>query len=144
MIPVVIGLPGLSYSCSRPRWLPLGVAPSTVALQWRRLDREQFSQFTHALAEAGFKWENRDAAELLAALRATCEPLLDAVAVYLLLPLPGWMPEQHASDDWQRGSRGTPARYLVRELNGAERYCPPPPVERLVRWRRLRRWLGRR
>jgi hypothetical protein len=64
-----------------------GVAPSRYSGD-DRLDRRRFSQLTQAVREAGFKWENPDPGEGWAALRATYEPLLAAVAAYLLLPLP--------------------------------------------------------
>src|SRR5438445_3808764 len=55
-----------------------------------RLDHGAFVQFERELAEAGFEWNTPDAEELLVALRATYEPLLDGLASYLLLPLQGW------------------------------------------------------
>jgi hypothetical protein len=44
---------------------------------------------------------------MLAALRATYEPLLDEFASYLPLPLPGWSIPDDARDHWMRGPRGT-------------------------------------
>ena len=92
------------------------------------------------LAEAGFEWNTPDAEELLAALRATYEPLLDGLASYLLLPLQGWSAGDAARDHWVRGPRGTLARRLVDELSepitagsSAER-----AIEKDTRWRRLR------
>lgn len=49
-------------------------------------------------------------------MRATYEPLLEGLAAYLLLPLPGWMAEDADRDHWERGPRGTLARRLVDEL----------------------------
>jgi len=44
-------------------------------------------------AEADLAWmEDPGARDILAALRATYEPLLDGLSRRLLLPLPGWMP----------------------------------------------------
>jgi hypothetical protein len=81
-----------------------------------RLDHAAFLRLEQDLAEAGFSWETLDAEELLAALRATYEPLLDGLASYLLLPLPGWSVSGGARDHWVRGPRGTLARRLVEEL----------------------------
>jgi hypothetical protein len=53
-----------------------------------RLDHRAFLRLEEDLVKAGFSWETLDAEELLAALRATSEPLLDGLASYLL-PLPG-------------------------------------------------------
>jgi hypothetical protein len=105
-----------------------------------RLDQGAFVQFERELAEAGFEWNTPDAEELLGALRATYEPLLDGLASYLLLPLQGWSAGDTARDHWVRGPRGTLARRLVDELSepitaggSAER-----AIEKATRWRRLR------
>jgi hypothetical protein len=47
-----------------------------------------------------------DTEELLAALRATHEPLLDGLASYLLLPLLGWSVSGEARDHWVRARVG--------------------------------------
>src|SRR5438094_573145 len=65
---------------------------------------------------SGLSWETAEPEELLAALRATYEPLLDGLASYLLLPLPGWSVGDGGHDHWVRGPRGTLARRLVDEL----------------------------
>jgi hypothetical protein len=102
-----------------------------------RLDHDTFLRLKEDLAEAGFTWETLDAEELLAALRATYEPLLDGLAAYLLLPLPGWSVSGEARDHGVRGPRGTLARRLVEELmvtGGAlEEGAKGRPL-----WRRLR------
>jgi hypothetical protein len=105
-----------------------------------RLGHAAFLQLERELAEAGFEWNTPDAEELLAALRATYEPLLDGLASYLLLPLQGWSAGDAARDHWVRGPRGTLARRLVDELSepimagsSAER-----AIEKDTRWRRLR------
>ncbi|HEX3126636.1 MAG TPA: hypothetical protein VH394_04845, partial [Thermoanaerobaculia bacterium] len=59
-----------------------------------------------AVQQAGVRWTPAtNADEILAALRATYEPLLDGLAKALLLPLPGWIATEEA-DHWQRGHRG--------------------------------------
>ena len=77
------------------------------------------------------------AEELLAALRATYEPLLDGLASYLLLRLPGWSVSGEARDHWVRGPRGTLARRLVEELmvTGG---VPEEGAKGRPLWRRLR------
>ena len=67
-----------------------GVKPSRYT-DGDRLDHANFRQLDLNLTEAGFRWETAEAEELLAALRATYEPLLDGLASYLLLSLPEWM-----------------------------------------------------
>ena len=69
------------------------------------------------LRQAGLQWTSAvNAEETLAALRATYEPLLDGLAMALLLPLPGWIATDEA-DRWQRGHRGLIASRLVEELS---------------------------
>jgi voltage-gated potassium channel Kch len=124
-----------------------GVPPSRYT-GGDRLNHAAFLQLDRQLDEAGFNWNTPDAEELLAALRATYEPLLDGLASYLLLPLQGWSAGDTARDHWVRGPRGTLARRLVDELSeavtadeSAER-----AIEKDTRWRRLRSRLklGRR
>lgn len=81
-----------------------------------RLDHDAFLRLEQDLVQAGFSWETLDAEELLGALRATYEPLLDGLASYLLLTLPGWSVSEGARDHWERGPRGMLARRLVEEL----------------------------
>jgi hypothetical protein len=102
-----------------------------------RLDHPTFLRLEHSLAAAGFDWETAEAEELLAALRATYEPLLDALASYLLLPLPGWMPDDADRDHWERGPRGTLARHLVDEMMLAGGAAEQGADDN-SRWRRLR------
>jgi hypothetical protein len=124
-----------------------GVPPSRYT-GGDRLDHATFLRLEGELAETGFKWNTPDPEELLAALRATYEPLLDGLASYLLLPVQGWSAGDTARDHWVRGPRGTLARRLVDELSepmtaggSAER-----AIEKDTRWRRLRSRLklGRR
>jgi hypothetical protein len=116
-----------------------GVPPSRYT-RGDRLDHEVFLQLEIELADAGFKWDTPDAEELLAALRATYEPLLAALAAYLLLPLQGWIAGDTAKDHWVRGPRGTLARRLVEELSEpmAIGGSPDQAINKDTRWRRLR------
>jgi hypothetical protein len=113
-----------------------GVAPSRYT-GGDRLDHPAFVRLEHSLADAGFDWESTEAEELLAALRATYEPLLDGLASYLLLSLPGWTPDDTDRDHWERGPRGTLARHLVDELMLTAE-APELGAEDGNRWRRLR------
>jgi hypothetical protein len=83
-----------------------------------RLPHSDYLRLQAALTEAGLNWAaDPGAEETLAALRATYEPLLDGLAVALLLPLPPWLPNEHASDHWQRGHRGLIAGRLIEQLS---------------------------
>ena len=116
-----------------------GVPPSRYT-GGDRLAHEAFLQLELELAEAGFKWNTADAEELLAALRATYEPLLDALAFYLILPLQGWSAGDTAKDHWARGPRGTLAQRLVDELSQpmAVGGSSDRAIDKDTRWRRLR------
>ncbi|HWF00805.1 MAG TPA: potassium channel family protein [Caulobacteraceae bacterium] len=81
------------------------------------LDREVYARLAEDLGAAGLAWNaGEEAAETLAALRATYVPLLDAIAAHLLIPLPGLAPSEHTSDHWDQGPRGLIARKLVEGL----------------------------
>ena len=84
-----------------------------------RLDDAGFARLTTELSGAGVRWGDGESARAtLAMLRATYEPLLDGLAVHLLLtPLPGWVADDNATDHWERGHRGMIARRLVEDLS---------------------------
>jgi hypothetical protein len=116
-----------------------GVAPSRYT-GGDRLDHAAFARLRYSLAEAGFTWSTPEAEELLAALRATYEPLLDGLASHLLLPLQGWSASDAARAHWARGPRGTLARRLIDELTEATPTGETAGREtgKEPRWRRLR------
>jgi hypothetical protein len=79
----------------------------------------RLSSLESATCQAGRQAGRTSAAnaeETLAALRATYEPLLDGLAMALLLPLPSWIASEEA-DHWQRGHRGLIASRLAEELS---------------------------
>ena len=91
-----------------------------------------------SFAAAHLAWDGDEhAGETLAALRATYEPLLDGLARKLLLPLPGWIPEEGAIDNWQSGHRGTLAGRLVTQLSERQGDAPEPAADDPL-WRRMR------
>ena len=104
-----------------------------------RLDHTGFLQLQRDLAEAGYNWSTSEPEEVLADLRATYEPLLDGLARYLLLTLPGWNLSETTRDHWVRGPRGTLARRIIDDLS--ER-APEGRIEdqseARSRWRRVR------
>jgi hypothetical protein len=120
------------------------VAPSHYAGS-DRLSHDTYLRMEAALAEVGLDWAGGPEAEAtLAALRATYEPLLDGLAAYLLIPVPGWVPESDAADHWERGHRGLIAARLVEQL--ADRgsagsppvRAPVPASDDVTLWRRVR------
>lgn len=103
-----------------------------------RLDHEVFLCLERDLINVNFNWETAaEAEEMLAALRATYEPLLDGLGSYLLLSLPGWVVPDDARDHWVRGPRGTLAGRLVEELMLPGATMEPAGAGSSM-WRRLR------
>ncbi|GCE10963.1 potassium channel family protein [Tengunoibacter tsumagoiensis] len=67
-----------------------------------RLSTEQFKQLCTYLHEAGLPIQQIEMAEdRVAELRAMYEPFVNALARFLLLPLPEWLLENVSADDWQ-------------------------------------------
>ena len=83
-----------------------------------RLGAEGYRLMEARFAEVGIAWScAADCEQMLAALRATYEPLLDGLAGYLLLPLPDFMPDETGPDHWERGHRGIMARRIIEGLS---------------------------
>jgi len=107
-----------------------------------RLDHAAYARLEAALLEYGLNWVGgAGAEETLATLRATYEPLLDGLAKYLMLPLPGWLPEDEATDHWEAGHRGLIASRLIEELSGPGGPSPLASMQSARSWRRLRQRL---
>ncbi len=67
-----------------------------------RLSPSDWNKLLGVLAEVGVTPTNPDGVqERLRELRAMYEPYAHALADYLLQPLPSWLPEADALDDWQ-------------------------------------------
>jgi hypothetical protein len=79
-----------------------------------RLSGADFEKLIGILAKAGVAWNGgASAADTLAAVRATYEPLLQGLGDYLLIPVPGWIEDDDSPDHWERGPRGIIARRLI-------------------------------
>ena len=101
-----------------------------------RLDDAGFERLTETMAASDLHWKADDAQQTLAALRATYEPLLDALANRLVLTLPPWISDGDAPDNWQVGHRGLLATRLVEQLAVQADLRDAQSPGRL--WRRLR------
>ena len=106
-----------------------------------RLPHEAFLEMERAFARVSLPWKaGPETEEVLAALRATYEPMMDGLASHLLLPLQGWTAKERLVDHWASGPRGLMAQRLIEEL--ASRALPPDPVVETGRpsrlWRRVR------
>src|SRR5438874_1333115 len=67
-----------------------------------RLTHEGFLQLHSALAQAGITLRNEAGDEqTLSELRTLYEPYIEVLSRYLLMPLPGWLPQARAVDNWQ-------------------------------------------
>jgi hypothetical protein len=67
-----------------------------------RLPPDQFSRVCDLMSEAGLRLcGDEESPARLHALRALYEPHAQALADYLAMPLPGWVPEPLAKDQWK-------------------------------------------
>ncbi len=106
----------------------LGVRPSRYD-GGDRMPPEDYARMEALFADAGLHWGGGpDVQEILGALRATYEPLLDGLAAALLLPLPGWIPAHDAADHWQGGHRGLIASRLIEQLSERSGAPASPPA----------------
>ncbi len=79
-----------------------------------RLGNADYAKMITIFEEVGLRWNGGEGSpETLAAIRATYEPLAQALGAYLLISLPGWVASENSSDHWERGPRGIIARRLV-------------------------------
>jgi hypothetical protein len=75
---------------------------SPVNKDGARLGPEDLLTLRRILSEVGVELRNEDGDETtLAELRAMYEPYTDVLSRYLMMPLPGWLPKERASDNWQ-------------------------------------------
>jgi hypothetical protein len=123
-----------------------GVAPSRYS-GGDRLPHAIYLRMEAAFATVALAWRGGpETEEILAALRATYEPLLDGLASHLLLPLPGWIADRDATDHWAGGPRGLIAGHLIGQLSqsrpSGEADTWVTETEEVL-WRRLRARLRR-
>ena len=82
-----------------------------------RLTAIEFDTMLAIFETAGLTWNGgEDGHEILLALSASYEPLLQSLAQYLQMPLPPWVTPSDAPDHWERGERGVLAKRLVAGL----------------------------
>ena len=115
-----------------------GITPSRFT-GGDRLDQDSYDRLEQTLSEAGLRWRGGPVQrDTLAALRATYEPLLHALAMHLRTAVPTWLPNETA-DNWEHGPRGLMAGRLVEELSN--RAAPLASGESVPLARRLLRRL---
>jgi hypothetical protein len=104
-------------------------APAPKEKPPSRLGPEDYEAMLDAFAAASLTWNPSDEAPgTLAAVIATYEPLMQALADYLLTPLPPFVTTREAVDHWERGPRGVIARRLIDGL--AAGGLEPAPARR--------------
>ena len=83
----------------------------------QRLAPGDYAEMLEGFSKAGLTWNGGPQGEdVLAAVRATYEPQLQALAHFLLIDLPGWSAGRDSPDHWEQGPRGIIARRLVQGL----------------------------
>src|SRR5258706_1136045 len=105
---------GIEGACERQAELTFAIARHAVvdlaqvfktpprALPADRLPAEDLRRIRDTLAQHGLKLlDGEEADRKLAGLRNMYEPYIFALASYLLLPLPPWIPVKKGKDNWQ-------------------------------------------
>jgi hypothetical protein len=101
--------------------------PALRPNQSERLPPADYARMIEGFIEAGLNWNGgAQGEEVLAAVRATYEPPIQALADYLLISLPGWLPSDDSPDHWERGPRGIIARRLVQGLSAGSLQSTTP------------------
>lgn len=89
-----------------------------------RLDASTLARLRPRLEQAGYALP-ADLSDDVARLRAGYEPYAVALARYLALPLPAWLPDDRAADNWEHGAGGGAARRTVAEAERRAAGSPP-------------------
>jgi Ion channel len=113
---------GIEDACERQAELTFAIARHAVvdlsqvfgtapkALPHDRLPPEELSRIRDTLAQYGLKLKDGDEAnQKLIALRGMYEPYVFALATYLNLALPPWIPQKKGKDNWQTTAWGESA-----------------------------------
>ena len=109
----------LAFSTARQAVVEMGRV-FQVGVEVNREDRlpaEKFERLRLELNLAGLEFADADAEaqDKLNAFRQTYEPFLSALAHYLVLSLPDWLPT-NSLDNWQNNPRGKTAKQLIESV----------------------------
>ena len=89
---------------------------SPVKNDGARLNSEQLAEVRNALRGCGVEMSSEPGDErTLEELREMYEPYTQVLSKYLMMPLPGWMPQKRASDNWQTSAWEITAPVLAPE-----------------------------
>ena len=93
-----------------------GTAPAPPPKE--RLTSAELRQIRDTLAQHGLKLRDGEEADrALTALRQMYEPYIYALASYLQLSLPGWIPQKKAKDNWQTTAWGEAAGLIQKKTD---------------------------
>ena len=119
---------GIEDSCRRQAELTFAIARHAAvdlsqvfkmhprALPYNRLPAEDLNRIRVMFEQHGFKMgEREEMGERLAELRKMYEPYLFALAEYLSLSLPPWIPSAKGKDNWQTTAWGRSAGLVEKE-----------------------------
>jgi ABC-type multidrug transport system fused ATPase/permease subunit len=143
---VMVGIDGvpkwqaeLTFKMSRHAIVDLTQVFNTSPLKndGKRLTPEELTRLRTVLGErgVGLRHEPGDD-ETLAELRAMYEPYVQVLSEHLLMPLPGWLPQPRAIDNWQTsawkvsGPASDEPFRRCRLERGAPPQPPSPPAAR--------------
>ena len=117
---VMVGIDGLpkwqaqlTFKMARHALVDISQIFNTSPLQHdgARLTDEELSNLRSQLSGQGVVLSNDSGdAQTLHDLRALYEPYTAVLSRYLMMPLPGWMPQAKASDNWQTSAWEVSAR----------------------------------
>jgi hypothetical protein len=123
---LMVGLKGvrtfqarLTFSTARQAVVEMGrvFQVGALAADPDRLPSGDYERLRSGLAEAGLFFADEDeAGQRLDAFRNTYEPFLEGLAQYLVIALPGWVPDGSPLDNWQNNPRGKSARQLIESV----------------------------
>lgn len=93
----------LTFAMARHAAVDLALIFNTPPIEppANRLPPKEYDRLSSALTNAGLTPRNGDAAAVLADLRALYEPYVYALARYLVLSMPPWLPAHLEADNWQ-------------------------------------------
>lgn len=105
----------LTFAMGRHALVDLAQVLSTPpkAFDTDRLPPARVAELRRLLASVGARLHDSAGAEhKLAELRRFYEPYVNAIAEYLVLPIPGWFPVENAKDNWQTSAWEKTARRI--------------------------------
>jgi hypothetical protein len=117
----------LTFAMARHAVVDLAQTFNSRPRQWAeaRLPPEALALLRASLAADGVPLrEGRDAEDRLVQLRRMYEPYVASLAEHLAMPLPPWIHERDAVDNWQTSAWERNPRAMARTFESVCRECP--------------------